>query len=286
MLWLYSILLLTLQKKAMISFPNAKINLGLYITGKRDDGFHNIETVFYPVSLCDILEIIVSPDNKFLFQSSGMTIPGDPDINLCVKAYNLLAHDFELVPVKIHLHKRIPVGAGLGGGSSDAAHTLILLNKIFKLDLSKIELKRYASELGSDCAFFIENKPKIGKGKGDELSPVRLDLNGYHMIIIKPDLTISTAEAYSLVSPKEEIYKPGELVSQSPEVWKDNLFNDFESPIFIKYPEIRELKEMLYDKGAVYAAMSGSGSAVYGIFKEKPDKSDFDETHFFWEGTL
>jgi 4-diphosphocytidyl-2-C-methyl-D-erythritol kinase len=270
----------------MISFPNAKINLGLNIVNKRSDGFHDIETVFYPVKLCDILEIIISPNNKFFFQNSGIRIPGDPANNLCNKAFNLLAKDFRLQAVKIHVHKKIPIGAGLGGGSSDAAHTLLLLNKLFKLGLSIEELENYASRLGSDCAFFVDNKPKLGKGKGDKFSPVDLNLNGYYIVIIKPDFSINTAEAYSLVQPKLPDNHLSEIIMQKPETWKKLLFNDFEAPLSNENPEIATIKNNLYNLGALYTSMSGSGSVVYGIFKDKPNKHDFPDTYFIWEGYL
>ncbi|MCD4679989.1 MAG: 4-(cytidine 5'-diphospho)-2-C-methyl-D-erythritol kinase [Bacteroidales bacterium] len=267
----------------MISFPNAKINLGLQITGKRDDGFHNIETVFYPIKLSDALEIIIATDKSFQFQNSGLIIPGDPDKNLCVDAYNLLAADFKIPAVKISLHKKIPTGAGLGGGSSDAAHTLILLDKIFSLGLGQEELKNYARKLGSDCAFFIENSPCYAYGRGDQFEPLEINTRGYYIAIVKPDFSIGTQEAYSEIKVSRANSTIKSIVTQSINTWRTNLCNEFESSIFNKYPELDKIKKKLYEHGAVYASMSGSGSAVYGIFKGKPSTMEFSPSYFYWD---
>jgi len=270
----------------MISFPNAKINLGLQITGKRDDGFHNIETVFYPIELSDALEIIIATNKNFQFQNSGLIIPGDPDKNLCVDAYNLLAADFKIPAVKIFLHKNIPTGAGLGGGSSDAAHTLILLDKIFSLGLGQEGLKNYARQLGSDCAFFIENKVTYAHERGDNFEPLEINLKGFHIIIIKPSFNISTKEAYSKVEVSTHKANLKHIIQQSVSSWKSNLHNDFELSIFEKHPDTSKIKEKLYDLGALYASMSGSGSAVYGIFKGKTNLRNFSPSYFCWEGVM
>ena len=240
----------------MVAFPPCKINLGLNVLRKRDDGYHDIETCFYPIPWTDILEVI--PSDKFEFTVSGNAIPGDD--NLCVKAYRLL----NTPPAKIHLHKIIPTGAGLGGGSSDAAWTLRLLNDVFQLKLSKDELKKYAAQIGSDCAFFIEDGPMIGTGRGEILRPAKVDLKGKFIVIVKPDVHVSTAEAYSGIVPKGSKLDLSDIRS---------LRNDFEETIFKKYPAIESIKKSLYQAGATYASMSGSGSAVYGIFNDRPSTS-------------
>lgn len=240
----------------MVAFPPCKINLGLNVVRKRSDGFHDIETCFYPIRWTDILEVI--PSNKFEFTTSGNAIPGDD--NLCVRAYKLL----NTPPAKIHLHKIIPTGAGLGGGSSDAAWTLRLLNDVFGLNLSKEELKNYASQLGSDCAFFIEDVPMIGTGRGEILTKANIDLSGKYIVIIKPDIHVSTAEAYASIVPKESEFNLNDL---------NSLKNDFEVSVFKKYPQIEKIKAALYEAGASYASMSGSGSAVFGIFTAPPSMS-------------
>jgi len=267
----------------MIDFPNAKINIGLQITEKRSDGFHNLSTIFYPVTWQDILEIILS--EKTSFESSGIDIPDDGKENLCLQAYQLLKKDFDLSPVKIHLHKVIPTGAGLGGGSSDAAFTLKILNKLFQLDLSNEKLKDYASQLGSDCAFFIENKSVWGVKKGDILKDIYFSLKGKYILLIYPKLNISTAEAYSGVIPQIPKNQIPEIIQKPISEWKNYLFNDFEQSIFPKYPILQNIKEKLYEIGAVYASMSGSGSTIYGIFPDKV-QNPFKNEYLSWEGFL
>ena len=260
----------------MILYPPAKINIGLSIVGKRPDGFHNIETVFYPIPLCDILMVeTVKADaaQKIGFSCDGIELPdNDPNSNLCCKAYHLLDADHNLPPVNIRLHKVIPVGAGLGGGSSDAAYTLQALNHLFQLNLSVGELTRYASCLGSDCAFFLHGKPAFGSGKGDILEPANLSLAGYHILLVKPPVFVSTADAYSSATPKEVQRHLPDLLQAPVSEWRHTVFNDFETSVFKKFPETGRIKERLYREGAVFAAMSGSGSTVYGIFNEKPDR--------------
>jgi len=246
----------------MVAFPPCKINLGLSIVRKRTDGFHDIETIFYPVPWTDILEVI--PSDKFEFTVTGNVIPGKDDDNLCVRAHKIL----DAPPAKIHLHKIIPTGAGLGGGSSDAAWTLRLLNDVFELKHSKEELKRYAAQLGSDCAFFIEDAPKLGSGRGEILTPVDIDLKGKFIVIVKPDIHVSTAEAYAGVVPKE-----ARLDVKDMSTWK----NDFEESVFKKYPLIKSIKESLREAGASYASMSGSGSSVFGIFSSSPSTSSISK---------
>lgn len=251
----------------MVAFPPCKINLGLSITSKREDRFHDLETCFHPVPWTDILEII--PAKELGFTSSGNTIPGKAEDNLCLKAYHLLKTDFDIAPVKIHLHKIIPIGAGLGGGSSDAAYALRLLNDIFNLSLSIDQLKKYAAKLGSDCSFFVQDKPMLGSGKGEILMEIDVSLNGFYLVIVKPAIHISTQEAYSGIVPKQPSIKINEIVKQPVNSWKGILKNDFEESIFKKHPAIAEIKTKLYSSGAIYASMSGSGSSVFALF-EKP----------------
>jgi 4-diphosphocytidyl-2-C-methyl-D-erythritol kinase len=267
----------------MICFPNAKINLGLNIIEKRADGFHNIETVFYPIPLVDILEVLLNPPSgKTEMKITGMNVPGEIADNLCLKAYRLLNAEYSLPPVRIILHKLIPMGAGLGGGSSDGAYTLTSLNTLFNLGLSNLQLIKYASHLGSDCAFFINNIPAIGKGRGNELEDSVLSLKGYYLVLVKPDIHIGTAEAYAGVQPFRPKKTSGSEVLLPLAEWKDKLVNDFEMSIFPKHPEIKKIKEQLYDLGAVYASMTGSGAAVYGIFKEEIIYKNIFTNCFSW----
>ncbi len=306
----------------MILYPNAKINIGLKVLNKRPDGFHNLETLFYPVEKSDILEIVEAPQLKM--EQYGIVIPkvagastdsggnahcsaggcaiGDNVMaagdNLCIKAYELLKRDFDIPPVEIYLHKNIPVGAGLGGGSSDAAHTILGLNELFKLGLTKPQMAQYASVLGSDCSFFIYNRPMLGEGRGEILTQVELagleDLkNNYRIELVHPPYFVSTAQAYGGIVPRDKKQaaqqaggqseidgsqagcvpadgnKPlTELLQRPVTEWKDIIVNDFEETVFAKIPQLREYKEALYKKGATYAAMSGSGSTMFGIFKK------------------
>lgn len=252
----------------MITFPNAKINLGLHITGKRPDGYHNLETVFYPIPLEDALEVILPNDSqrKFTLHQSGMEIAGDPETNLVVKAYKLLDEKFHLPPVDIYLHKRIPSGAGLGGGSADAAFMLKLLNKKFALNLNEEQLEEYAATLGADCAFFIKDAPTFAEGIGNLFSPISLSLKGYRLVLVKPDIFVSTREAFACIHPRQPEYSLKETVYRPVNEWKEYMGNDFEESVFPQYPAIGEIKEELYRQGAIYAAMSGSGSSVFGIF--------------------
>ncbi len=269
----------------MLDFPNAKINLGLYITSKRPDGFHDLQSCFYPVNWCDALEIL--PASEEVFDITGLPVPGSPDNNLCLKAYNLLNKDYDLPPVHMHLQKVIPMGAGLGGGSADAAFTLKILNKQFKLDLSDDILENYARQLGSDCAFFIRNEPVIATEKGDVFSPVQLNLSGYTCVIVYPGIHITTAEAYANIKAVEPECHISMLLKQEVRIWKNILKNDFEDALFPKYPELPLIKEKLYNAGAVYASMTGSGSAVYGLFKnEKIGDLIFPSHYLIWKGLL
>jgi 4-diphosphocytidyl-2-C-methyl-D-erythritol kinase len=255
----------------MLSFPNCKINLGLNILNKREDGFHDLETIFYPVGLKDALEIIPShnPNSAIEFSSSGLIVDGDASDNICIKAYQLLQKDFPDLPfIKMHLHKAIPMGAGLGGGSADAVFALQLLNKRFNLNLSAAKLLHYASQLGSDCPFFIINEPCFATGRGEILEPIEVDLSGYQIVLVNPGIHINTGWAFSQLSPAPSQQSVAAIIAQPITTWKQELQNDFEKPVFEKYPEIKNIKAHLYAGGAVYAAMSGSGSTVYGIFEK------------------
>ena len=254
----------------MITFPNAKINLGLNIVEKRPDGYHNLETIFYPINLQDALEVTrrENNDKEYTLHISGSPLEGEPEDNLVVKAYKLLKKDYPgLLPVDIHMYKHIPAGAGLGGGSSDAACMIKLLNDKFSLGLSTERMEEYAVKLGADCAFFIRNKPVFATGIGNLFEPVELSLKGYHIILIKPDIFVSTRDAFAEIKPVRPAVSLKEIVKQPMETWKNSMKNDFEDGVFKKFPEIAAIKDELYDLGAVYAAMSGSGSSVYGIFK-------------------
>ncbi len=249
----------------MIVYPNAKINIGLNVLEKRSDGYHELSSVFYPVKeLCDILEII--PASDFSFSSTGISVPGNS--NICANAFELLKEDFGIGNVKIHLHKQIPIGAGLGGGSADGAFTLKALNKLFDLKITNKELEKYALQLGADCPFFIDNTPKYVTGIGEKMTAIDLDLSDYELKFIFPDLHISTAEAYGGVSPKIPEISLLNLIKQPIENWKGEVKNDFEISAFEKHPKLAKMKEKLYADGAIYASMTGSGSVIYGIVKE------------------
>ena len=270
----------------MLAFPNAKINLGLNVTGIRTDGFHDIETVFIPVAFRDILEIVPSGEQQVEFRHSGLAIPGKGDENLSLRAYHLIKSGFQIPTVRMHLHKVIPMGAGLGGGSSDAAVTIKLLNEIFSLTMTPLQMMDYAGKLGSDCAFFIDNKPVFATGRGDQFEPVELNLAGYSIVIVIPPVHVSTAEAYEYVTIKKPVESLRAILKASPREWKDRLVNDFERSVFQRYPGILQIKEKLYEAGAVYVSMSGSGSAVYGLFYQLlPDLSSFAGCNT-WTGKL
>jgi 4-diphosphocytidyl-2-C-methyl-D-erythritol kinase len=268
----------------MVTFPACKINLGLQIINKRPDGYHDLATCFYPVPWTDVLEII--PGDDFAFTTTGSTIPGPTEANLCIKAYKLLKKDFDLGPVKIHLHKIIPMGAGLGGGSADGAYTLRLLNDIFKLHLSQQALMDYAAVLGSDCAFFIQDGAMIGEGRGEILTKVPSILHGKYLVIVKPDIHVSTAEAFAGIRPQRPQQFLQEQLFQSMSHWKLLLKNDFEASVFEKHPAIKVIKEKFYSAGALYASMSGTGAAVFGIFEAEVDvEKQFPKTTG-WAGFL
>lgn len=273
-----------LNFKGMISFPNCKINLGLRVTEKRPDGFHNIESCFYPVQWQEIVEIIEHKDLKFT--SSGIDIPGDEKNNLCIQVWNELNKKFQIPKVHIHLHKTIPIGAGLGGGSADAAFTLKLLNEKFKLKLSVPAMEEIVKPLGSDCAFFVQNKPVIAINKGDEFLPTRLSLKNKWILLVYPGIHISTREAYSGIRPTKSTTPLIDIIEKDLETWKFNLQNDFEQHLFNKYPVLETVKNSLYKSGAVYASMTGSGSCLFGIFHTEPDTGPFNKQEFFIKKTL
>jgi 4-diphosphocytidyl-2-C-methyl-D-erythritol kinase len=263
----------------MIVFPNAKINLGLFITEKRPDGFHNIESCFYPVPWNDVLE--VSEGIHTSFSSSGIPVPGDEKDNLCLKAWENVHQEYGIPPVHIHLHKVIPIGAGMGGGSSDAAFTVKALNELFGLGLTEEKMEDLVRPLGSDCAFFIKNKPVLAVEKGDRFQDIPVFLSGFWGILVYPDLHISTKEAYSGIVPGTPAVSIREILTQKDRMeWKNLLINDFERHLFEKYPVLSDVKKELYNSGAVYASMTGSGSCVYGIFEKEPSTLKFENLSF------
>lgn len=253
----------------MINFPNCKINIGLNITEKRSDGYHNLQTVFLPVNLQDALEVIVSNTNEpITFTTSGISIPNEVSNNLCIKAYQLLQKDFDLPNIKLHLHKTIPVGAGLGGGSADAAFMLRLIDDKFKLNLSLQSLIEYALQLGSDCPFFIINQPCFATGRGEVLTPIAVNLKGYNLLLVNPQIHIATSWAFSKITPTLPNQSLFHLIQQPVETWQHTINNDFEVPVFNEYAEIKNIKVNMQNAGALYASMTGTGSTVFGIFKD------------------
>ena len=266
----------------MITFPQAKINLGLNVVAKRADGYHNLETVFYPVPLCDALEVLPM-DERFpsMFncdlQVTGISVEGDEQKNLVVKAYDMLKQDYpDITRVHIHLYKAIPTQAGMGGGSSDCASMLLMMNELAQLRLTQEQLIERAARLGADCPIFIINQPAYAEGIGERLQPIDLDLSGWHLAIVRPDISVSTKEAFSLITPKPSAHNCRDIVTNHPvEEWRDLLVNDFEQSVFALHPEIGAIKERLYELGAAYSAMSGSGSAVFGLFRKPVELETF-----------
>lgn len=250
----------------MLRFPNCKINLGLYITGKRNDGYHNLETVFYPLPLTDVLEII--PAKAATLHVTGKAVAGDEHKNLVWRAYELLQEMFpiQMGKVDIHLHKVIPMGAGMGGGSADGAFMLQMLNDEFSLGMQQHDLAKLALQLGSDCPFFIYNTPQFASGRGEELQPIHIDLSAYSIQLVCPEVHISTAKAFSMLAPKPASFNLKTLPNLPITEWKHTISNDFETAIFSEHPELADIKQQLYAQGAIYASMSGSGSTIYGIF--------------------
>lgn len=268
----------------MICFPNAKINIGLNIVGKRPDGYHNIETVFYPIPVKDALEIVGA--DAFSFTQTGIPVDAPAEKNLVVKALELLKRCYDIPPLEVHLLKSIPFGAGLGGGSADAAFMLKLLNDYCRLGIPQGKLERLASTLGADCPFFIRNVPVFASGTGNIFEPVELSLQGYHLCIVKPDIAVSTPEAYSMVTPQLPDVSLKEIIRKPVSEWAGSMVNDFEQSVFLKYPRIGEIKDSLYRQGALYASMSGSGSSVFGLFEKATDLKDRFAGCFVWEGML
>lgn len=268
----------------MICFPNAKINLGLNVTEKRPDGYHNIETIFYPIPVKDALEIV--PSREFSFSQTGINIAGPVENNLVMKAVKLMQEHFSIPPLEIHLLKAIPFGAGLGGGSSDAAFTLKLLNDFCELGQNENQLEVLAAAIGADCPFFIRNKPVFASGIGNIFTPVEISLKGYTLCLVKPDIAVSTPEAYSMVKPAFPEIGVKEIITRPVGEWRELLKNDFERSVFARYSEIGRIKELMYKAGACYAAMSGSGSAVFGLFKEPVSIKEYFPDSYVWEGLL
>lgn len=286
----------------MITFPNAKINLGLNITERRPDGYHNLETVFYPIPLQDALEVTVrgarpeapAPDvlptgcrtetvvtDDYTLRVAGTPVEGSAEQNLVVKAYRLLQREHALPPLNIYMYKHIPTGAGLGGGSADAAFMMKLLNDKFALGLSADELEAKVATLGADCAFFVRNTPVFATGIGNVFTPVTCSLAGWYLVLVKPDVFVSTKEAYACVHPRRPERSPADIVRQPVETWREALTNDFEESLFPAHPEIAAIKDKLYDLGAAYAAMSGSGSSVFGLFRRPVEHvEEVFEGHF------
>ncbi|MBQ4474718.1 MAG: 4-(cytidine 5'-diphospho)-2-C-methyl-D-erythritol kinase [Bacteroidales bacterium] len=251
-----------------ICFPNAKINIGLDIIRRRADGYHDISTLFYPINITDAMEI--RPSDKFIFDNRGIRIDCEIEKNLCYKAYKMLKDDFDLPPVKFVLYKHIPFGSGLGAGSSDAAFTIKMLNDMFSLKLSVKQMVAYASRLGADCAFFIHNRPMIAEGTGNILHETKLNLSGKTLVLVLPPISVNTAKAYSQCKPAEPQYKLEDSIKLPLAQWKNCIKNDFEPTVFAENPLLAEIKQKLYERGAIFAQMSGSGSTMYGIFDKKP----------------
>lgn len=270
----------------MIRFPKAKINIGLHITARRKDGYHQIESIFYPIPLCDVLEVLPDENQGIHLEIRGIELPNDGAENLVVKAYRKLAERVALPGVKAALLKNIPTGAGLGGGSSDASAMLRILQELTGTEWPEEELIQLAAELGSDCPFFLHEEPAFVSGRGEELEPIGLDLSNYHMVLVYPHVHVSTAKAYSLVNPTPPPFDLRKLPELPIEEWKHHIRNDFESGIFELHPQLRSIKEGLYALGAVYASMSGSGSSVYGIFKTADVNTDSFKPYFLWQSRL
>lgn len=256
----------------MIVFPNAKINLGLNIVSKREDGYHNIESVFFPIPVCDVLEIIPTENQEKNFTLEVIDLPDDGKMNLVEKAYNAISKKYQIPPIEVILKKNIPFAAGLGGGSSDAAYTLKTLADMFVRDIEEQELHEMAKSIGADVPFFIKNKPVYAESIGTDFSDIEISLKNYQIVLIKPDIAVSTAEAYSGVKPSTPNYKLKEIIKLPVNEWRDVVKNDFEDSLFPKYPRLKEIKDSLYKMGAEYASMSGSGSSIFGLFKTAPNQ--------------
>jgi len=272
----------------MIVYPNAKINLGLRILRRNDDGFHDLETVFYPVGWCDLLEILPATSVRYRVRLtvSGSLLPGISRDNLVRRAALMMQERYRLPPLRIHLHKQIPAGAGLGGGSSDAAFTLRALNDLFGLDAAEKDLRTMALSLGSDAPFFLMNRPALATGRGERLTPLSLSLAGWHLLIIYPALHLDTAGMFRRITPRDEGASLREIISLPPEQWRDTLRNDFEKKAGELHPVITEILVRLYDAGALYASLSGSGSAVYGLFRNEPPPLAWPDDYMIWQESI
>ncbi|MCR5696977.1 MAG: 4-(cytidine 5'-diphospho)-2-C-methyl-D-erythritol kinase [Marinilabiliaceae bacterium] len=272
----------------MLLFPNCKINLGLNIVGVRPNGYHDLETVFYPLALADVLEIVF-PENQtqeYVWQSSGIALDIPEEKNLCIKALKLLKREYTIPPVAMHLRKNVPFGAGLGGGSSDAASVITGLNMLLHLGMSTEKMCSIAAQIGADCPFFIINKPMAAEGIGEILKPINIYLKGRKILLVKPDVSMSTAEAYAQIECNKPELGPADWVVTNIVNWKRRLTNDFEKPVFARFPQLAQIKEQLYASGATYVAMSGSGTAIYAIFDTTiPQHLKFADC-FVWSGEL
>lgn len=268
----------------MICFPNAKINLGLNVVNKRPDGYHNIETVFYPIPVKDALEIVAA--ETFSFTQTGIPVDAPAEKNLAIRALNLLKTSYTIPPLEVHLLKAIPFGAGLGGGSADAAFMLRLLNDFCRLGIPQEELEELAASIGADCPFFIRNTPVFASGIGNVFEPVELSLKGYHLCLVKPDIAVPTPEAYSGVKPMAPAVSLKDILKTPVDKWRSAMVNDFEFSVFARHPVIGKIKEDLYQAGAVYASMSGSGSSVFGLFRDPVERKELFPGCFVWEGLL
>ena len=270
----------------MIVFPPCKINIGLYVTNKRSDGYHNIKSVFYPVPWCDVLEIIEAPDQRFEFQCTGNNLDVEAGENIVVNAYNLFRETYSIPEVKIHLHKIIPSGAGLGGGSSDAAWTLVALNKLFSFGLDASTLASHAASLGSDCPFFVYNTPMLVSGRGEKLQPISLSLKGKMIVIVYPEIHLGTKESYETLTPRATTFDLSLIPAWPIRDWQETISNDFEKSATSRYPIMEDIKNILKAKGAIYSSMSGSGSALYGLFDNPVDSERWFPGMTTWQGTL
>ena len=268
----------------MICFPNAKINIGLNIIEKRPDGFHNIESVFYPVPFCDVME--VKPAKRFEIKTFGYDLDISENENILYNTWELFRKKYQISPLEIALLKNIPPGSGLGGGSSDAAFLIKIMNDFFELNLNSNQLKNLAAQIGSDCPFFIKNKPALVTGKGEKIEKIPLSLKGLYLIIIGFNLKISSVDAYSNIHPQKPVRQLSDLIKSPTEYWKDIIHNDFEQTIFDQFEQIKEMKNQLYHTGAIYASMTGSGSAIYGLFSDKPKLRTNIANAVLWEGSL
>lgn len=273
----------------MITFPNAKINIGLNVVRKREDGFHDIETVFYPLDICDILEIEENTTlgrGEYTYNPKGIVVDCSVEDNIIIKAYKLISKDYNIPAIDIYFYKNIPFGGGLGGGSSDAAYMLKLLNDRFSIGLTIEQLESYSSQLGSDCAFFVKNKPVYAHGRGELFQEINFSLEGKYIVLVKPNIAVPTGKAYSGITPKASTFDLREIANLPIQEWKDVVVNDFELSVFKDFSAIKDIKESFYNHGAIYASMTGSGASVFGIFDKEIDLKESFGDCFYWSGKL